>query len=199
MSNNWIQVVGIYNRVDNSGEFIGIQPAENVNAPQNLPNTQLVISVENEGGEHLGRVPVTPNYGSCNDVVNEGTFQTFIELPINTSVLRLLHDGQQLAIYRAPILSPTSSPESFGLGVRTDHSVPLTQSSSAEPNSTYTVQARERGSSIWQTLDIGLDRPDKGVLDLNQFPGAAVIEVRVLKSSGFKTTEIDRTEIDFTE
>ncbi|WP_299810303.1 hypothetical protein [uncultured Roseibium sp.] len=197
MSKTCIQAVGIFNRADNSGQFVAVQPAKESYVPQQRPESALKVSVETEDGRRLAEIPVTPDFGSCDDVVDEGTFQTFFELPEGTKVLRLMHDGQELAVFSTS--PPGAAAESFGLGLRRGHSVPLTQTGSADPNATYTLQAREKGGSLWQTLDIGLDRPDAGQVDLNQFPHADAIEVRVLKSTGFDTEEVDRTEIDFSE
>ncbi len=199
MAKTWIQALGTFNRVENSGGFFAVQPARESNLPAKQPESALVVVVENASGQRLEEFPVEPEFGSCDDEVDLGTFQAFLELPEGASVLRLLYQGRELAVYEAPAAAPSPAVETFGLGPMRDHRVPLTQDSPADPNATYTLQAREKGSSVWQTLDIGLDRPDAGEVDLNQFPGARAIEVRVLKSSGFATKEIDKTEIEFGE
>jgi hypothetical protein len=200
MTKTWIQAVGTFNREEKSGQFVAVQPARESSVPNLGREGPLKLSVETEGGQQLAEIPVTPDFGSCDDIVDEGTFQAFFELPEGAKLLRLMHEGQELAVYSAPALRPVAeATEAFGLGPRSGHLVPLTQSSAADPNATYTLQAREKGSALWQTLDVGLDRPDSGKVDLNQFPDASAIEVRVLKSSGFVTEEVDRTEIDFSE
>jgi len=200
MSKRWIQAVGTFNRADHAGQFVAVQPARESSVPQELPESSLKVLVETESGQRLAEIPVTPDFGSCDDVVDEGTFQAFFELPEGARVLRLTHEGQELAVYSTPSPGPAAdTADAFGLGPRSGHSVPLTQAGSTDPNATYTLQAREKGSSLWQTLDVGLDSPDAGQVDLNQFPDADAIEVRVLKSSGFDTEEVDRTEIHFSE
>lgn len=200
MTKTWIQAVGTFNRADKSGQFVAVQPARESSVPNKRLESPLKVLVETEGGQQLAEIPVTPDFGSCDDVVDEGTFQAFFELPEGARLLRLIHEEQELAVYFAPALRPVAeTAEAFGLGPRSGHSVPLTQTGAADPNATYTLQAREKGSALWQTLDVGLDRPNAGNVDLNQFPDASAIEVRVLKSSGFETEEVDRTEIDFSK
>ncbi len=199
MTKRLIQVVGTFNRADDSGDFVAVQPARTENLPSKRPESLLVVVVEDADGHRLDEIPVEPEFGSCDDVVDEGTFQAFLALPEGAAVLRLLYDGRELAVYASPTPAATPVAESFGLGPRRGHAVPLTRATPADPNATYTLQAREKGSKIWQTLDIGLERPDAGEVDLNQFPGAHAIEVRVLKFSGFATEEVDKTEIEFQE
>ncbi|MCQ9376078.1 hypothetical protein NMQ14_17660 [Methyloversatilis sp. XJ19-13] len=200
MSKKWIQAVGTFNRADNSGQLVAVQPALEVNVPTERRESVLKISVETEGGQRLAEIPVTPEFGSCDDVVDEGTFQAFFELPEGAKVLRLMHADRELASFSTPPpRPPAEAAEAFGIGPRSGHSVPLMQAGPVDPNATYTLQAREKGSSLWQTLDVGLDRPDAGKVDINQFPDAAAIEVRVLKSSGFETNEVNSTEIDLSE
>jgi hypothetical protein len=50
---------------------------------------------------------------------------------------------------------------------------------------TYTVQARRAGQAIWQTIAVGRSIPDTEV-NLNQFPSAEQVEVRVLMTNGFE-------------
>lgn len=200
MTKKWIQAVGTFNRAEHSGEFVAVQPARESNMLRAQSASGLKISVEAKDGKQLAEISVTPEFGSCDDVVDEGTFQAIFELPEGAKLLRLMYEGHDVALYAAPETLPgPAAAEAFGLGPRSGHVVPLTQAGSADPDATYMLQAREKGATLWQTLDIGLDRPDAGEVDLNQFPGARGIEVRVLKSSGFDTEEVDRTEIDFSQ
>jgi hypothetical protein len=198
MATKWIQVVGTFNRADHSGSFVAVQPAREENLPTERPESALTVVVEDAGGKRLTEVPVDPEFGSCDDIVDQGTFQSFLELPAEATTLRLLHEGRELSFFKSPDRAAMAA-ESFGLGPRHGHSVALAHRTPADPNATYTLQAREKGASIWQTLDIGLARPDVGVVDINQFPGAHAIEVRVLKSSGFTSEEIDKKEINFND
>ncbi|GAA6179570.1 hypothetical protein NBRC116594_10080 [Shimia sp. NS0008-38b] len=200
MRATWIQAVGTFNRADNSGQFVSVQRASESSVSEDQNASSLHISVEDDGGKKLAEIPVSPAFGSCDDVVDVGTFQVFFKLPKDAKIFRLVHEDLEIAIYFTSAQQPTApGTEALGLGPRTGHSVPLTQAGSPDPDATYTVQAREKGSDLWQTLDIGLDRPDAGQIDLNQFPNAEAIEVRVLKSSGFDLEEIDRAEIGFNE
>jgi hypothetical protein len=43
----------------------------------------------------------------------------------------------------------------------------------------------------------GLERPDVADVDVNQFPGASAIDMRVLRSNGLETTEIFHERREF--
>lgn len=59
---------------------------------------------------------------------------------------------------------------------------------------TYTVQARAAGENVWQTLAVGRNAPDIEV-DVNQFPSAEKIQVRVLMTNGFEQRTVGEHEI----
>jgi hypothetical protein len=55
---------------------------------------------------------------------------------------------------------------------------------------TYTVQAKADGAP-WRTVALGLPLPSTDI-DVNQFPGARRLEIRVLQSDGFEESEVFR-------
>jgi len=190
-----IQVVGVFEPEKKTGEILGLQPAI-AGADMPIPEeTGLSLAVLDQNENVLSEVAVKPEFGSCGDETEVGTFQAFVEAPDAAQAVSLRYEGEEIA--RMAPGPAEHAAESFGFGIREAHTIPLEQETPADPNATYTLQAREKGTKIWETIDIGLDRPDAGRVDLNQFPGASAVEVRVLKSSGFDAVEIDRSEIDF--
>lgn len=77
------------------------------------------------------------------------------------------------------------SPHRRGLTARPDAS---------ESGFTYTIQARPVGESQWQTISVGRSTPDIDV-NVNQFPSAERIDVRVLKTNGVDEEVILEEEI----
>jgi hypothetical protein len=59
---------------------------------------------------------------------------------------------------------------------------------------TYTVQARAVGEKVWQTLAVGRSVPDIEV-DVNQFPSAEKVQVRVFMTNGFEQRLVGEHEI----
>ncbi len=195
---NWIQVVGVFDSQANTGEILGVQPAL---APKSATGeaSEITLTALSGAGEVLAEVPVTPDYGSCDDNAEVGTFQIYIDLPSATRALSLQHQGVHLAQFVPDDPAASAAGESFGLSPQADHRVRLEGTSGSPSNATYILQARPKGTTIWETLDIGLDRPETATVDLRQFPDAEVVEVRILKSSGFETVELDRQTFDFNE
>lgn len=58
----------------------------------------------------------------------------------------------------------------------------------------YTIQARPAGAAVWQTIAAGRAAPDVEV-NLNQFPSAAKVELRVLMTNGFEDRVLAEREI----
>lgn len=193
----WIQVVGIFDSLSKTGAILGVQPAR---APKSeireTSDTKLVAL--GATGEALSETAVIPEYGSCGDEADVGSFQTFVDLPHATQSLSLQHLGAETSRFAPDVSAASAEGESFGLSLHAGHSATLEPVSPSATNASYILQAREKGTTIWETLDIGLESPDASPVDLKQFPDADVIEVRVLKSTGFESVEIDRREIDFT-
>lgn len=58
----------------------------------------------------------------------------------------------------------------------------------------YMVQAKADNATQWQTLAVGQPSPDF-VIDKNQFPGAASLELRVTQNAGFESRTVDQRTI----
>jgi hypothetical protein len=89
-----------------------------------------------------------------------------------------------------------------------DASITLNQAQPSSPNRraltgppearqsgmTYTIQARAAGDKVWQTLAVGRSVPDIEV-DVNQFPAAKKVQVRVLMTNGFEARFVGEHEV----
>jgi|GEM_PF-3005900 len=198
MAEKWVQVIGVFDSENSTGEISGIQPAFAAYSPAPPKKGKLSLAVLDKDDNLLSEVPVEPEFGSCDDVVQIATFQAFVETPEAAHAISLRLKGEEISRL-TPEPGVNDEAEVFGLGPQTDHTVPVVTSKQLDPNATYTLQAREKGDAIWQTIDIGLAQPDAAAVDVNQFPGAKAIEVRVLKSQGFGSVEVDKKEIKFDE
>ncbi|MEP2781089.1 MAG: hypothetical protein ABJP33_01455 [Pseudoruegeria sp.] len=194
----WIQVVGVFDAETYVGEILGVQPVREPKATVQGDSPTRLIAMD-EGGTTLTDVPVVPEYGSCGDGALIGSFQVFLDLPDNTRAIVLMHEGNQIEQFVPDVPTALAGGEGFDLAAGAGHSVDLASTGDAAPGGNYILQARAKGSNIWETLDIGIESPDTATVDLRQFPDAERVEVRVLKSTGFETVEIDRHDIEFPE
>ena len=78
-----------------------------------------------------------------------------------------------------------------GAGPDAPHRMLIESAALPTPGVTYSVQAKPDSSATWMTLAVGLDAPTSEV-NINQFPGAKSIDVRVLRTDGFTETEVLR-------
>jgi hypothetical protein len=75
------------------------------------------------------------------------------------------------------------------------HRRALTAESAVEQSGiTYTVQAKPASESAWRTISVGRSRPDIDV-NVNQFPSAKKVDVRVLMTNGFEERILSEHEI----
>jgi len=112
---------------------------------------------------------VSPELRSVSLLINQATVATFTR-GASTSPRAIVLGGPDPA-----------APHKFSLNME--------EASPISPGVTYTVQARAEHDPIWQTLAVGLPQPTTEV-DVNQFPGAKSVNVRVLKSDGFAETQV---------
>lgn len=136
-------------------------------------------------------MPVHPQRNSCAPDGATGTFEEYVPVTPGLMVVKLMVGDTVAAEYRRGADVP-SPPVSLA-GASLDKPYKLLLQAAAQPTSgvTYSVQARPDTSSSWMTLAVGLDVANSEV-NVNQFPGAKAIEVRVLRTDGFSETEVLR-------
>ena len=194
---NWIQAVGTIDVVNSTGDILGVQSAKVPPDSADIASVATLVSLD-VSGNVLASVDVAHDLGSCDDGVTVASFQVYIDLPEATRTLSLRLSGEEIASFSPDTPQPSVAGSAFAAVPQDGHALGLTLSEDAPSNASYILQAREKGKTIWETLDIGLSAPETSSVDLRQFPDAEVVEVRVLKTSGFKEEEVDRHEIDFT-
>ncbi len=159
--------------------------------PSEAGDDKILLIGRNAEGSTLFTLPVQVLRNSCVPDSNTGTFQETI--PVSPDLKEV-----DLSIYGTVVATFTSSsppvPSLSLAGPGPDRPNRLNVASAAfqeHPGVTFTIQARESGSERWTTLAVGLEHPSTNV-DINQFPLAESIDLRVLQSNGFSDREILR-------
>lgn len=132
--------------------------------------------------------PANPRRNSCAPDATSGAFEEYVPVSAELALIRLYVDNELAAEYRRGETSTgaiTLGAPAAGAG----HRLTLASGLAPAPGVTYTVQARGSEQKRWQTIGIGLFSPSTEV-DMNQFPGAKAIELRVLQSDGFSEQEV---------
>lgn len=134
---------------------------------------------------------VNPQRNSCAPHAPNGTFDEYVSVSPQLRRIKLMIKGVEAALFtRGTSVSSglvamggpdPSSPNRFSL----DSVHTLLPS----PGVTYTVQAKGDHEPNWQTIAVGLPVP-KTDIDVNQFPGAKSVSVRVLQSDGFSESQV---------
>ena len=183
-------VVGTFDLRDSTGTIDYVTPVDvaTVSSVGDASNLRLVG--EGTSGVVFDR-PVHPQRNSCAPDGESGTFEEFVPVTPGLTVVKLMVGTAVAAEYRRGLDGP--SPPVTLAGASPDRPYKLLIEAAAQPTSgvTYSVQARPDSSTSWMTLAVGLDVANSEV-NVNQFPGAKEIEVRVLRTDGFSETEVLR-------
>ena len=188
----WAQVIGSYDLEAKTGSIKSVQPTTLAFTPLEGGEDRVHVKGFGAGKSALFDLAVNPLRISCGDGGNELMFEEFIPVTKRLKTVRLYVDGTEVARHEPGASAP---PRRISLG-RPDPTAPNRFSMRAEvaptPGVSYTVQVRPEGDERWQTIGTGLEKPDAASVDINQFPGAKRLDIRVLQTDGFSSEEIFR-------
>ncbi|MER8408169.1 hypothetical protein NKH16_26470 [Mesorhizobium sp. M1307] len=187
----YAHVAGTFDLSAKSGTIDYVTPIKTAQRAAEAPTGTIHLIGESHDQKRLFDQVVHPQRNSCAPNAAQGTFEAVI--PVNPSLgsIRLEIDGKIAAVFqrgqKVPAASLSLGPPDPARPHRVMVNAPPSQV--ASEGVTYTVQAKPGGSENWQTLAVGLPVPQTS-LDVNQFPGAKSVEVRVLQSDGFSEEQI---------
>jgi len=189
-----------------TGEILYVSPS-NVAAPPGGAVTRtgpVSLILRDAAGGEIGRVVADLRRAACDRDAAPGAalVQEDVALRPDLAEIALAIGGRIVDVYRpAPPPETAAGAPEMGLGppprpgsARMGYAA---AGVAAVSGVSYTVQARADSGGGWQTLSVGRPRPEFEI-DRNQFPGAAAVELRVLRVAGFRQTVIDtrRLELD---
>jgi hypothetical protein len=184
-------VVGTFDLTKRKGTIDYVTPVQTAIDKPNYKDEHIHLVGEDDKGQQLFDVQVNPQRNSCAPHAQQGTFEEFVPVTPELRVIGLTIGGETAARFargaKVPAAAVALGPPDPGA----PHRLPLvtTAEHAATPGVTYTVQAKAEGAANWQTLAVGLPNPTTDV-DVNQFPGAKGVRVRVLQSDGFSESQI---------
>jgi hypothetical protein len=187
---DWAQVIGTYDLASRSGSILSMLPANL--AFESLAGSEDRVRLKgvDEQEKVLFDLAVNPLRPSCGPVGTTVMFEEFVPVTDRLRYVKLFVDGVETSHYAPGTPPPTGSVDLANPVAGREHHIPLSSTTTVEPNITYILQVRPDGDTRWHTMAAGIDRPDEANVDINQFPGASAIDVRILQSNGFQTTTI---------
>lgn len=189
-SEKWLSILGNLDLDARRGEISAVHPAAGPIEHGETSDIRIRLRGLDSAGAKLFDQPVFPMINSCQPDAKRGTFEETVRLDSRLTRITLTIDGMQVDDF-VPGKKLSPGQVQFGAPAGFDgHRIGVTSSAEAAANVTYTIQVRPEGSNFWQTVGIDLPRPDEGEVDINQFPGAAALDVRILQSDGFSEREI---------
>ena len=183
-------VAGTFDLAETTGTIDYVTPVGSATESDDFEYGEIHLIGEDANRAKLFDKPVNPQRNSCAPHALKGTFDEFITVSSGLEHIRLTVKGVTAAEFTR---GRPATGGALALGApdpSAPHRLPLVASAGVGPASgvTYAVQARADGK-FWQTLAVGLPTPTTDV-DLNQFPGAKDLEIRVLRSDGFDEAEV---------
>lgn len=193
----WVQVLGTFDFWVGQGAITSVQPAKIALKETQGGHDRVHLKGYSGDGRELFDETANPMYNSCEPREDTGTFEEFLPLTDDLLEIRLLIDGKEVAKFTRGRSADTAGIKFGAASTLKPHRIPIASETVEVENVTYTIQARPNGDPQWQTTGIGLPTIEAGELDVNQFPGAERIEVRILQSDGFTEREIHREMLSF--
>ncbi|CAN7769786.1 hypothetical protein LJR245_007475 [Rhizobium leguminosarum] len=193
----WAQIVGSFDPQSRRGAILSMLPSKVAFSSLEGGEDRVRLKGFGEGDEVLFDLAVNPLTPSCGTTGSERMFEEFV--PVTPALLnvKLFIDGAEAAQYAPGSSEPKGTVELAEPIRGREHHIPLAGDAPAEANVSYILQVRPEGDSRWHTMATGLERPNAADVDINQFSGAAAIDVRVLRNNGLDTVEIFQERREF--
>lgn len=191
----FVQIAGTYDLHAHRGEIASLQPASAGIVQEGEGNDRVHLTGYSRSGDKLFEHVVHTMVNSCAPNPEAGTFEELVPALEGLARIDLTIDGERAAEFVAG-QPPGARGVGLAAGVRA-HALAIASETEEAANVSYTVQARASGSELWETVAVGLPTPDRSDVDINQFPGAVRLEVRVLQNNGLTETEVFRDEMEF--
>lgn len=186
---SYAHVTGTFDLEHRTGTIDYVTPVKIAVKPMSFDNEDIWLRGSNVGGAQLFEQPVRPQRNSCAPHAATGTYDEYVpvapdlqqvELVIKQAVAARFKRGPQAQ--GAVVMGAADPASPHRLSVQASDAPPAT-------GVTYTVQAKAEHDKNWQTIAVGLKTPTTEV-DVNQFPGARGVNIRVLQSDGFSEKQI---------
>jgi hypothetical protein len=182
-------IVGTFDLGKSTGTIDYVTPVGTATEPAASGDEKIHLVGEGNRGQQIFDKAVNPQRNSCAPNSQRGTFAEFVPVSPELTKIRLTIAGTTVAeFFRGT--KDAIRPLSLAVADRSaPHRLALDNSMNPTAGTTYIVQARADDDDAWQTLAVGLPTPSTYV-DVNQFPGAKRVQIRILQSDGFSETEV---------
>jgi tyrosinase len=170
-------------------------------AAANAPDNEVRLVLLDAAGTVIGRVQPELRFEACHgdEKPHRAIIQQDVEVPAALSEIDLEYRGQKLDAFRPERATSQAIEETVTFGLpMPGHPDKLTLGTPGigqRAGVTYLIQAKPNNADQWQTLAIGQPTP-QFVVDKNQFPGAASLEVRITQNAGFQSKTVDQRTIE---
>ena len=191
---DFAHVVGTFDLQQATGTIDYVTPVRVAADSVDVEDEGIHLVGENADHVRLFNKVVNPQRNSCAPQAKRGTFEEFVPVSPDLRTIKLMIADSVAAEFKRGDMAAAAGRIALGpASAETPHHLALSSAVAVAPTPgvTYVVQAKAENSDQWQTLAVGLPTPSAEV-NVNQFPGAAKVDVRVLRSDGFSEAEVFR-------
>lgn len=209
---HFVHVIARLNVKESNGKIMYVNPASFATTTDESGDKDTLLVVLSQAHEVLTTIHPFLRLPSCDEEGGRDVALIQEDIPVIKGMrfIKLIHNGKTCDIFDAGEFAAVNE----GAGI-----APIPTLAVAAPFAnrrklilggsfetltmetrglTYTVQARPHGAKAWQTLAVGRLTPDLEV-DVNQFPGATEVDIRVLRTNGFSEEVISEGTVDITQ
>jgi hypothetical protein len=184
-------VAGTFDLTQRTGTIDYVTPVRTAADSTDVHDEGIHLVGETSTKQRLFDQVVNPQRNSCAPHAQTGTYDEYIPVVPELHRIALLINGSVAAEYLRGNADAAGAVTLGAAALNSPHKFALapSQAAASVQGVTYTVQAKADDEQNWQTIAVGLTTPNAEV-DVNQFPGAKAVDVRVLQTDGFSETQV---------
>jgi hypothetical protein len=186
-----VSVVATVNLTKPEGKIKYVNPVHQGDVSPVDPDSPVILYVKRADGILLHAYQVSVKPFSCQSPGNDrlALVDALIGLDPGARMIELSVAGQVVDTFRAGARPPAVHSLKHVSSQANALSLAWETNASADDNHSYIVQTSTDQGRTWQTLAVGLDKPEV-VIDHNQFYGAKHLLVRVISTDGFTSSVV---------
>jgi len=194
---DWAQVIGTFDLGARRGAILSMLPTRTAFASLEGGEPRVRLKGLSASEAELFDLAVNPLKPSCGPVGPEQMFEEFVPVTPELAEVLLFIDDVRAAAYQPGRVATPAAIALSAPNPSKPNRLPLHSEGAPQTNVSYVLQVRPDGDRRWHTMATGLAQPSIGDVDVNQFPGAEALDIRVLQTDGLATQEVFQTRRTF--
>jgi len=198
-----ISIIGFVNLDNKTGSIRYVQPVPAAFQAAAAGQYQATLIVKDRSGQILSETKVPLSLESCSDAGGEpriGILNAVVPSAPDAAQVELWFEDRKVDTFSAgPVPTSVANirrlPALGATAPTAAAEIAWDSAEASDPGVTYTVQVRPDPRNSWQTIAVGRPTPEVSI-DASQYPPKQRLQVRVIATNGFTTTDVTESEIE---